>query len=134
MIEKRSITHSINKFTIDLYSQLKESEENLFFSPFSIYSALTMIYIGAKNETKDELDKLLHLTISQRRIPLEINKLVNTLRNNKNVEVRIANSIWVDQFYELLESFIHNINSNYNGELYHENFENVGEVCHKLLN
>ncbi|MBD3213142.1 MAG: hypothetical protein GF311_11090 [Candidatus Lokiarchaeota archaeon] len=131
-MQKRSITHSINKFTIELYSQLKEYEENLFFSPFSIYSALTMVYIGAKDETKEELEKLLHITISQRRIPLEINKLVNKLKNNKNVEVRIANSIWVDQFYELLESFIHNIDSNYNGELFHENFDNVGEVCHKL--
>ncbi len=36
-----------NSFCFDLYRQLKEEDGNLFFSPYSISTALAMTYAGA---------------------------------------------------------------------------------------
>ncbi len=47
-------------FALDLYRALSESnaEENMFFSPLSISAALSMVYLGARGETSDEMAKV----------------------------------------------------------------------------
>ena len=50
-----------NRFAIDLYKQLSKenSGKNLFFSPYSISSALAMTIEGARGETAAEMGKIL---------------------------------------------------------------------------
>jgi len=43
-------------FALDLYKQLKEDKsDNLFFSPYSLSTALAMTYAGAKGETAKQM-------------------------------------------------------------------------------
>ncbi|GCB82989.1 hypothetical protein scyTo_0023804, partial [Scyliorhinus torazame] len=48
------------RFTLDLFRKLIEENEagNIFFSPFSISTALAMVYLGARNNTASEMAKL----------------------------------------------------------------------------
>lgn len=57
-----SPTASINGFACDLYGQLARGSEgkNLFFSPFSMTSALGMTAEGARGQTAIEMAKVLH--------------------------------------------------------------------------
>ena len=48
-------------FAWDLYDRLRAGDENLFFSPYSISTALTMTREGANRETAAQMDKVLHL-------------------------------------------------------------------------
>ena len=50
-----------NRFAIDLYHQLRTDQDNLFFSPFSILSALSMTATGARGATLEQLVGVLHL-------------------------------------------------------------------------
>ena len=52
-----------NAFTVDLYSKLRLQPGNLFFSPYSISTAVGMLYAGAKGGTADQIAKMLHLNI-----------------------------------------------------------------------
>ena len=47
-------------FAFDLYAQLKNEDGNLFFSPYSISTALAMTYAGANGETAEQMGKTLH--------------------------------------------------------------------------
>ncbi len=127
-----SISNSINAFAIDLYIQLKETDQNLFISPLSIFTALTMIFMGAKNETEEQLKNRLHITLNKTKVPIKIRELVDKLLKIKNIEVTIANSIWADNNYEILESFLYLMEENYNGAFYKENFENIENTCNKI--
>ncbi|HDR15411.1 MAG TPA: hypothetical protein ENN79_08045 [Desulfobacteraceae bacterium] len=49
-------------FAVDLYSKLKGKEENLFFSPYSISSALAMTYAGARGDTATEMAEALRFS------------------------------------------------------------------------
>lgn len=52
-----------SEFAFDLYRHLSvQSDDNLFFSPYSISGALTMAVEGARGETAMEIAKVLHLT------------------------------------------------------------------------
>ena len=52
-----------NAFAFDLYAKLtaENAGENVFFSPFSVVNALTMVAEGAREYTADEMRKVLHL-------------------------------------------------------------------------
>ena len=45
------LVRSNTTFALDLYGQLKRQEGNLFFSPYSISTALAMTWAGAKSQT-----------------------------------------------------------------------------------
>ena len=45
------ITQANNDFAINLYSQYKSEEGNIFFSPFSISVTMAMTYEGANGKT-----------------------------------------------------------------------------------
>jgi serpin B len=55
-------------FAIDLYGQLAKEHpgENLFFSPFSVSTALLIATEGARGETADQMGKVLHVPSSLR--------------------------------------------------------------------
>jgi serpin B len=51
---------AINAFGIDLLRQAGKPEANFLISPYSIQSALAMVYAGADGKTRDEMAKALH--------------------------------------------------------------------------
>ena len=55
--EVKKLAESTNHFAWDLYQNLvaKNQNENLLFSPASIATALGMTYLGAKNETAQQM-------------------------------------------------------------------------------
>lgn len=57
-------------FAFDLYQQLvkEKGDKNLFFSPYSISTALAMTAEGARGETADEMGKVLRFPTATRRV------------------------------------------------------------------
>src|SRR5690348_6979411 len=51
---------SSRDYALELYSQVKTSSGNLFLSPYSVATALGMLYAGAKGDTKSEMMGALH--------------------------------------------------------------------------
>ncbi|XP_038205957.1 serpin B3-like isoform X3 [Arvicola amphibius] len=45
------------KFTLELYRQLRETKDNIFYSPISIMTALAMLQLGAKGNTRQQIEK-----------------------------------------------------------------------------
>ncbi|NXX63245.1 SPB10 protein, partial [Scopus umbretta] len=58
------ISTSVGKFTADLLNKLNETNKgkNIFFSPWSISSAMALLYLGAKGNTATEMAEVLHFT------------------------------------------------------------------------
>ncbi len=97
------------KFGLKLFSEIlkQDSSKNIFISPASVALALAMTYNGASGETKQAMAKTLEL---QEINPPELNGNTAMLAaiedNDSQVELTIANSLWVRQEYPIKQDFL----------------------------
>jgi serpin B len=87
------LAESINSFGLDLHTKLSPAPGNLFYSPFSISSALGMTAAGAAGNTSTEMRTTLHF---QGDIPeqfLVLNKRLHENAEKSGQSLRIANGL-----------------------------------------
>lgn len=104
---------STTKFAFDVFSRINEMDrdKNIFLSPLSISTALTMTLQGAGTTTKEGMIK----TLKYDGMELElVNKSYKSLlatlgKDDKGIQLDINNSIWVRQGIKLKDEFI-NVN------------------------
>ena len=117
-----------NQFTLSLYQQLSTSEkdQNLFFSPYSISSALAMTWAGARGVTETEMATALGFVLDQTKLHPFFNYLDLELakrgqgaagKDGKGFRLRIANALWGQQGYSFLPSFLDLLAENYGAGL-----------------
>jgi serpin B len=107
-VNKNFVNGNTN-FALNLMQKLnnEDSNKNMFFSPFSISMALSMVYQGAGTTTKECMAKALNYTgMSDEEINqsyVEHLKYFKAL--SSNVELNFSNSIWINEGYEVKDSF-----------------------------
>lgn len=89
----------------NLNSESKNDSENLFYSPLSIWSALSSLYIGARGQTAKELETVLGLNESEKLIlPKLFNKFLEICSqcgDDEKSSFKMANRIYMDKNIEL---------------------------------
>ena len=124
-----------NNFALDLYARFKESDGNVFFSPYSITTALGMALEGARGETAEEIRDTLHLTMSDE----ERRSAVEALHQQLNPEdaaytLNAANAMWVQQDYQLLQEYVDLVTQVYSSEAHNVDFVGATENTRHRIN
>lgn len=124
-----------NAFAVDLYRQLGAEEGNLFFSPASISTALTMTYGGARTKTADQMAQVLHLK-GQDDVHAAFGKLlaVANSKQERPFELRVANRLWGQQGYPFKQDFLALTKQNYGAELDQVDFAGGTEAARDTIN
>jgi len=105
-----------NRFSSDLYSHITKEPGNTIFSPYSIYSALSMPYAGARNLTEKEMSNVLHITQSQEQFhnaSAQLQKILLDKQKQASYELSIANKIFIQKDFPVLPTFVSTMNNNY---------------------
>lgn len=107
-----------NAFALQLYSNLKE-DKNMFYSPFSISTALAMVYDGARNETKQQMSRTLNFSPLADSFNIQYKELIETTGNDTvgGNKLTIANSLWGQENYRFNVYFTHNAMLNFKSEV-----------------
>jgi len=124
-----SIVAANNDFGFNILQQLNSeqtTEGNLFVSPLSISQALSMAWNGAAGNTATEIASVLGYSEGMTDgINQSSRTITNALLNADNkVAMSIANSIWYNQLYEIMPSFVDTCNASYNAEVKRCDFSN----------
>jgi serpin B len=110
-----------NEFATDLYGRLgSDKSTNLFFSPYSISSALAMTCAGAEGETQAQMAKVLHFPLPEAKLNLafdSLRKLLNDSENTPGFQLRVANRLWGQQGFHFLPDFLQVTKADYGAEL-----------------
>lgn len=132
-IEKISETN--NKFSFELYFKLKTKKENIFFSPFSIYNAFLMLYEGARENTKEEIENLFGFPVDENIRREGFKKILDELnKKDKKYELHIANALWVQKNYKILEEYLEINKKYYSAEIQNVDFINEPEKSSHIIN
>ncbi|MGY5877210.1 MAG: serpin family protein, partial [Candidatus Thorarchaeota archaeon] len=123
-------------FALGLYTRLSsQSEGNIFFSPYSISTALAMTYAGSTGRTESEMAEVLGFTMNQRRLHRVFHELGESLLTRSNAgdnELNIANAIWIQKGYSLLESFLYTISENYGNASFELDFQQTQAATERI--
>ncbi len=104
----QTASESVSAFTFQMYQKVAEKEKgNIFFSPYSISSAMAMTYVGAANETQNQIASTLHFTKDTKTLATSMGGLHQSLlsKNGKGLELSISNRVWVEQTYKVKCSY-----------------------------
>ena len=124
-------------FTLNLYQQLLAKEKgNIFFSPYSISLALSLVLAGAKGETAQEMVKVLGLNLPPERLHPAMGELVRHLTkvgNEAGQTLSVANAAWLSQGLKLLPPYQGVIKDHYGSEISQLDFCQ-GEQARQTIN
>jgi serpin B len=129
------IADSNNFFAFKLYNQIKkDKKENLFFSPFSISTALAMTYAGARNETAKQMAATMHFNADQDVFSRDYQTYLGKIESDtgKDLILGIANSLWLGKSLELLPPFKETVITDYNSEAKNVDFSKSEKVRQEI--
>ena len=115
------LTKDHREFALSLYPVLDVEDSNLVFSPYSIATCLSMVYVGARGETASQMEKALHLEIDRKTIAKTSSLLAQSLmlkkKEDNGYQLNIANALWIDQGIFLLADFRYAIEQQFKAKL-----------------
>ncbi len=132
----KSIVDANNKFTFDIYKKLNEKNEgNLFFSPYSISTALSMTYEGAEGITAEEMENTLYIPSDDKIRRPAIAAVYNQL-NKQDAEYRLntANALWPQKEYPILQEYKDVVEQYYGGKATNLDYQNNTEQSRQTIN
>jgi serpin B len=106
-----AVVEANNHFACDLYHALGADESNagtnIFFSPYSISTALALTYEGAEGDTADEIRSVLHFPEDKSSLREDYRDLIDeTNEGDTAYTLRIANALWVEKTHPLLPGYL----------------------------
>ncbi|NXW87764.1 SPB10 protein, partial [Alopecoenas beccarii] len=158
------VSTSIGNFTIDLFKKVNETNKgkNVFFSPWSISTALALTYLGAKGNTATEMAEVLHFVqaagaegssvarpcrgkTKKRKMDPEyqqaedihsgFKELLTAINKPRSTySLRSANRIYVEKTFPLLPTYIQLTKKYYKAEPQKVNFKTAHEQARKEIN
>lgn len=93
------IGSDVNQFALALYSHLDQGEENLAFSPYGIFTNLSLLYFGSADQTADQLKSALHLSATGEKFltALQKHKMGLTAPSDFGHQLLISNALFAHQ-------------------------------------
>ena len=123
-------------FVTDFYRELAKREKgNLFYSPYSLYTAMAVVYAGAAGNTAAQFRQVMNIGASTERFHGNLNSLDLTLLNDSvrpwesgsddpqsPPTLSVANGLWIQDGMEVRDDFLRTVTANYGIGLEQLNF------------
>ncbi|HNT53973.1 MAG TPA: serpin family protein [Anaerolineaceae bacterium] len=142
-LDLAALTAGERAFALDLYQQLRTTEGNLFYSPYSITLALAMTYAGARNQTETEMAQTMHYDLAQTALHPAFNGLDQALMNRAaniptdqgdGFTLSVANALWGQVDYAFQAEFLDLLAENYGAGMQTVDYANDAEGARQLIN
>ena len=124
-----------NQFAFELYGQYRNTDDNVFFSPYSISSALQMTYEGARGKTAQEMAAVFHFPDNAATRIGSFAKLYEQI-NPQNASYRLstANALWAQNDYPFDQNYLKTVETYYRGKATNLDFVSDTENSRQTIN
>jgi len=128
---KNSLKEAVADFTQSLYADMAKTskQENFVFSPLSIHSALSLLYVGSTpgSETEKELADALSFLKSSILLQNSYKHLIDSYRDQASF--LYGNSIWVQDRFNIAEKFKNEVRNNFGAGIQNIDFTRKNSVA-----
>ena len=125
-----SLSGAMNGFSFEMYNELGiNSDENVFFSPYSIFVALAMTYEGAHGDTAAQMKNVLGFEQNDEVSLCSFGRIYNLLNIDAEYTLNTANALWTKKDYPFLEEYLSFIDNYYMGKATDVDFTNPSEAA-----
>jgi len=104
----KDVIEGNNKFAFKLYQKVQTGStgSNLIYSPFSISTAMAMVYAGARGETASQIKKTMEFQQGEE-FHADYQRLLDGLNEGTEhkIKLNIANGLWVQRSFKFLDSY-----------------------------
>jgi len=130
-----NVVNSSNQFAFDLYSNLKGEKGNIFFSPYSLSTAMAMTYEGARGQTAEEIRQVFHYPEDIEILRREYAETINQInKKDKKYELRTANALWAQKSYPFSPEYFKTVEKYYGGKVTNVDFARDTENSRLTIN
>uniref|UniRef100_A0A3P8W039 Leukocyte elastase inhibitor n=1 Tax=Cynoglossus semilaevis TaxID=244447 RepID=A0A3P8W039_CYNSE len=126
------VTKANTNFSLDLLKQLSDNDKtaNVFFSSFSISSALAMVMLGARGNTHTQMSEVQHDSVHA-----DFSKLLSELyKADAPYSLSVANRLYGEQTYDFMEDFLAETKKHYSASLESVDFKTSVEEARVNIN
>ena len=109
LTDMQEVVAANNDFAMALYGRIRNNSagSNIFFSPFSVSSALAMVYAGADGNTKTEMGRVLKLDGVGGSVHGGFSELFDAFNDpTNNYTLNVANAFFGRNEYPFLQSYL----------------------------
>uniref|UniRef100_A0A674NMV6 Leukocyte elastase inhibitor-like n=1 Tax=Takifugu rubripes TaxID=31033 RepID=A0A674NMV6_TAKRU len=124
-------------FSLALFRKLSDNDTtaNIFYSPFSISSALAMVLLGARGNTAAQMSESLKTKGLEDDVHVSFSQLLNELhKENAPYALSVANRLYGEQSYQFVEDFLGSTKKHYRAELESVDFRAAAETSRSNIN
>lgn len=133
------VVNGNSQFAFDLYHSLEDGAGNIIYSPYSISTALAMVYAGARDTTASQMAATLHFEPPQdelHAIFAELSQQVTAIDSEyaDPFQLNVANAVWVQDGYPILPAYSALLSEYYGAGLHSVDFANDSDTARNMIN
>jgi serpin B len=129
-------SRAVNGLGLDLYGIIsQESDDNLFFSPYSISAALAMAQAGASGQTAGQMDKVLHFEQEGQKMQVAYGVLDTEINDSGNVrdqELIISNAVWLQKGLKAQKAYSQVVRKQFSAALKQADFKDAFKASGRI--
>lgn len=124
------------KFAFDFYSKVSEKETgNIFFSPISLSSAMSMTFAGSSDETKNQISKVFHFESNDKKYHQKQGKVIRRYSSNADsIKISLVNTLWAEKTYPFKKDYNKLIKKCYSATIHQVDFVGKAEESRIQIN
>ncbi|XP_072234195.1 leukocyte elastase inhibitor-like isoform X2 [Leuresthes tenuis] len=137
MASPTPLSKANTSFSLALLKTLGDNDKsaNIFYSPFSISSALAMVMLGARGNTATQMSECLKTQDCQDEIHTSFAQLLSELnKSDAPYALSVANRLYGEQSYQFVEDFLGKTKKHYDAELESVDFVKSSEAVRVHIN
>ena len=125
-----------NEFALALFGLLRQRPGNVFFSPFSVRTALAMTEAGARGETAAQMREVLRIPSPEPAPHVAVAETVERLSGGgeSGFELTVANSLWGQEGAPLQPEFLDRLARQYGATMSSVDFRRATEAARATMN
>lgn len=134
-----TLVSSNNALAFLIYENIKRTEENLVFSPYSLSIALGMVYAGADGSTQSQMARVLRYPLRAESLGQSFALLNKSLskdpkKYSQDFVLNSANALWIQRGQPILPQFSKSIADDYRGIVKIADFTSHAEEARMQVN